>query len=73
MPNKSTNNFTFLTHSAVKVEVWWGDDDTGEKQVFSSKLEEGLADTQDQQSTVNLCQHSADKTTLVSQNSLKLR
>ena len=45
----------------------------GEKQVFSSKLEEGLADTQDQQSTVNLCQHSVDKTTLVSQNSLKLR
>ena len=53
--------------------VWLEDDDKDERPVFFEELEEDLVDTQDLQSTRTLYQHSVEKTTLVSQNSLKMK
>lgn len=62
-----------IRYVAVKVAVWLGDDDMDEGLVFFSELAGGWDDTQDLQSTMTLCQHSVDKTILVSQTCLELK
>ena len=69
---KQTNRTCQIHYSVVTVAAWLEDDDKDERRAFFEELEEDLVDSQDPQSTRILYQHSVDKTTLVSQNSLKL-
>lgn len=69
---KQTNRTCQIHYSEVTVAAWLEDDDKDERQAFFEELEEDLVDIQDPPSTRILYQYSVDKTTLVSQNSLKL-